>query len=836
VWLALAWLVLASLVLVLGPATARAASGSYATVGTGTYAQSLWWLDFSAYSNSTAAGAGQALSFTLPSGAGTLSTTVTLSGSTTLQAVAIPAWSGGGAIGHGAYNGISGAPDLYWLGQNGTGTVSLTGISVKDAAGNARSFTLFAADGENTNSGESIKYTSTAPWKLIDTITYYGNYNGTLPSLAGTGTAAVTETGVASGDGNYNASYIFGTLSPTQVSAALNGNEAVMYAIALAPVTLTVSVAGRLNTSDQFTATVGYTSPAASLAAVSTSGSATTVTTGAISAISGNSQTLGVSMLAGSVSALSAYAGSIACTNSGAGATGYGGTATVLPSGTGTSFTVTPQAGDSIACTLTLTPTQTLTGTVYGDANHDSALDNGETGTGVSGLYVKLAAYSGGACQSPATAAAAVTAATGVYSLAAVTPGSYCLVLTNSSALTNVTPYLPAGYVGTEAASGIRTLSVSASPAPVQNFGWFSGSTASVVVFTDNGSASATANDGVQEATEPGIANVVVTAAAAGSTIASATTGGSGSAVLWLPASAQGTSITVVPTAPTGDVPTGGSAGTTGGTYVRPAVTFTLARGVAYSGVTFGLIPASMFAPEGAQSIVPGGVVFYPHRFTAGSGGQVSFALSAVANPAVTGWNQLIYLDTSCSGQYSAADTQISAPVAVTANQAICILVREFAPANAPANGSLVVTVSATLAYSGSAAPAAATLTETDRTTVSGSGRLALTKQVQNVTAGGAYATSDTALPAQTLQYQVTVENLGSTPVSSLVINDATPAFTTFVAASCPAAAALPPGLTACSVAVQPTAGGTGALQWTFAGTLAAGGQTAVTFQVQITP
>src|SRR5205823_12926229 len=90
--------------------------------------------------------------------------------------------------------------------------------------------------------------------------------------------------------------------------------------------------------------------------------------------------------------------------NSGPGASAWGGTNTVLPGGAGTSFTLTPQTGDNITCTLTLTPPpQTITGTVYNDANHNGALDAGESGTGISGLYVKLASDSGGTCQSPAT-------------------------------------------------------------------------------------------------------------------------------------------------------------------------------------------------------------------------------------------------------------------------------------------------------------------------------------------------------------------------------------------------------------------------------------------------
>ncbi|MFM9768074.1 hypothetical protein, partial [Streptomyces scabiei] len=63
--------------------------------------------------------------------------------------------------------------------------------------------------------------------------------------------------------------------------------------------------------------------------------------------------TLSESMAAGSVSALSTYRSSISCSNANA-------TSTVLPSGTGTSFSLTPQVGDAITCTLTNTPPTTV--------------------------------------------------------------------------------------------------------------------------------------------------------------------------------------------------------------------------------------------------------------------------------------------------------------------------------------------------------------------------------------------------------------------------------------------------------------------------------------------
>jgi hypothetical protein len=56
----------------------------------------------------------------------------------------------------------------------------------------------------------------------------------------------------------------------------------------------------------------------------------------------------------------------------------------------------------------------------------------------------------------------------------------------------------------------------------------------------------------------------------------------------------------------------------------------------------------------------------------------------AVANPTLAGWGESIYLDVACSGQMSNSDALITAPLAASAGQMICVLMREFAPPTAP--------------------------------------------------------------------------------------------------------------------------------------------------------
>lgn len=812
------------------PHGALANGGSYAATGTGTYAQSLWWLDLAGYSDTTAALTGQPFTFTLPNGAGTFTTTINKGlGLSAFAAVAEPAASGG-AFGHGAYGSLTGTPILYTTTLLLASSVTLNSLVMHDASGNARTFILYAADGENTTAGESLSYATSSTWSIVDTVNYYAGYNGVVPATSTVGTT-VTETG--SGTSTFNASLVLKTANPTTVTASVLGTEGVLFAVSLPTVTFNVVTAGRSDPSDEFTAAIGYTSPAAAIKTAGTAGTGVSAATGAISVIGTNSITVAAGMLAGSASPLAYYGGSMACSNTGPGAASYGGTNTVLPNGAGTSFTLTPQTGDAITCTLTLTPiAQTLNGTVYGDANHNATLDGAESGIGITGLYMKLAALTGGVCQTPATAAAPVNAGTGAYSIPSVAAGTYCLTLTNNSTLANTSAYRPAGWIGTDASSGVRQITSNAVPSPAQNIGLYNGSSLSLTVFGDTGVGSGIPHDGAQNGGEPGLGAVAVAATVGGSVVATATTGGNGGATLWLPASISGT-VTLSPSAPGGDLATGGSAGTTSGSYTRPTVVFTYAAGSSYSGVAFGLIAPDTLTPNGAQSAQPGSVVFYPHTFFAGSAGQLTFSTGAVATPTLAGWTETLYLDSACTGHFASADPVIGAAISVTAGQQVCALVKEFVPAGAALDSRNLVTVNAAVVYGGSAAPANVSLSSTDLTTVSAAATQ-LTKQVQNVTQAGSYTASNTALPGNTLQYQLTIVNQGSTSLSTVVINDSTPANTTFLSAACPGS--LPSSLTGCTLSAQPSSGATGAVQWTFAGALAPGTQTTVTYQVVVTP
>ncbi|HEX5360737.1 MAG TPA: hypothetical protein VFW49_06595 [Fluviicoccus sp.] len=107
---------------------------------------------------------------------------------------------------------------------------------------------------------------------------------------------------------------------------------------------------GRLNAADQFTVQLKQGATVVASGTSAGAGSAVTAgtgTTGPNFLSAGVAYTLTEVMAAGSSSTLSAYNTRISCTNENAAST------TVLPSGLGQSFSLTPQLDDVIACTLT---------------------------------------------------------------------------------------------------------------------------------------------------------------------------------------------------------------------------------------------------------------------------------------------------------------------------------------------------------------------------------------------------------------------------------------------------------------------------------------------------
>ena len=462
----------------------------------------------------------------------------------------------------------------------------------------------------------------------------------------------------------------------------------------------------------------------------------------------------------------------------------------------------------------------TVNGTVYLDANRNGALDGAETGTGLNNLFVKAVP----AGQNAATQAVAVNASSGAFQFLGLSAGNYTLVLSNNATLSDVTPAIPPGYVGTQAPNGTRQLTVGNQPVLDQNFGLYSGAQILGSVYEDNGIGGGIANDGVKNGGETALAGVKLNLTTnTGTVIDTTTTDASGNFTFRVPNSVASSALKIVEVNPPDYVSTGATAGNTSGTYDRPsdAITFNYTAGATYSGLSFGDVRGAVLTGEDAKTGTLGSSVAYAHVFRAQTAGTVTFSASQLASPNNPDWSVVAYRDSNNNGQLDGADAQLgTAPISVAAGQQITVFLQNFVPTTAANGAQDKLTISATFTASGTGAPPVQVLSRSDLTTVATNQGLSLTKTVDKATAKS----------GDVLLYTITYRNTGADVLTNLVVNDATPAYTTFVSA---ADGTRPAGLTGVTIAA-PGAGAKGPVKWTFVGGLNPGQSGTVTFQVKV--
>ena len=432
-------------------------------------------------------------------------------------------------------------------------------------------------------------------------------------------------------------------------------------------------------------------------------------------------------------------------------------------------------------------------------------------------LYAKL--ISGSATS--AVQAVAVNVSSGAYSFGAVAPGTYTIVLDDNNVLTDIAPNLPASWTGIEMPDFRRTnIVVAAVELTNLNFGLFNGNLVTGRVLRDNGAGGGTPNNAVQDGTETGIAAVAVrlTNAAGTLTYDSTTTDAAGNYRLWIPAVLNGNALRVTEDNPAGLRSVGGFP-TASYDRSSDSFAFTYTAGVNAPGLNFADVAFETLVGGQQRSAAPGEAVFYAHSFTPGTGGSVAFSSTGSA-----GWPQTLLRDANCNGVVDAGEGVISTAIATTASTPVCLIVKVTVPAGAPVGAQNLSTLQAVFSYTNASPPLSTTLTNEDLTAVGGGGGagLSLVKSQDNAA----------PLPGGRIVYTIVYTNQGSGAITSIRINDITPAFTRFFSAAC-----LPPlaaGLTACSVTGSPAVGASGAIEWTLSGALLPSASGRVSFAVDV--
>lgn len=364
-WRACGVALVLALVCALGAARAPAAQGPAVGCGYGTggpFASNLCWFDMSGYGDALARSpAGQQMSVTLPGGytVSFMLTSRPVPGAALhpgVEARAVPL-EPRFAFGSAGYVGVPGRPSLYSFDAGADNGVDLTlsDISVVDSSGAPVTGYSFAiADTENNIAGESFTWTSDRPLELIGVLNE-GSPRGCHNALTGLGTTRVTCTGQGGSSpppGTPTPWYddvIVGADTPSTIGLSMRtfARSGIAFAIMTAKIEVSKSVVGRVRGSDSFD--VAAVSPEGTTIASAGTGAGSSASTGELTVLprsGGAAFTLGEAATAGSGTLLSDYARSWSCTNNGT-------PDPSLPSGAGASVSVSPQAGDDIACTVT---------------------------------------------------------------------------------------------------------------------------------------------------------------------------------------------------------------------------------------------------------------------------------------------------------------------------------------------------------------------------------------------------------------------------------------------------------------------------------------------------
>jgi trimeric autotransporter adhesin len=245
--------------------------------------------------------------------------------------------------------------------------------------------------------------------------------------------------------------------------------------------------------------------------------------------------------------------------------------------------------------------------------------------------------------------------------------------------------------------------------------------------------------------------------------------------------------------------------------------------------------------PNNSGQVFPGGSVVYAHTISnagnvAENGGGANTVTLALAN-AQASFSSVLYLDVNNSNTIDAGDVVINTAAdlgPLAAGQSKRLLVKVTAISGAAIGSINTTTVTATTAgpINGAAAPTA--VNASDATTVI-AGNLALLKEQAldancdgiADTAFSAATVAAGAVPGACVRYRITVTNNGTVDVTTVIVSDAMPAFTTYHAAV--------PAATSQGTVSAPAAGATGTVS-AAAGTLAPSASVVITFGVRINP
>ncbi|MFT9398285.1 MAG: CshA/CshB family fibrillar adhesin-related protein [Bifidobacterium psychraerophilum] len=271
----------------------------------GPSAETLCWLDMSKFDLDAAKSAsGQQMSLTFEGGyQATFTVKLTAGedqGPRDIIASALPTWTGS-VLGNGYYKNTPGKPALQtkvgrpW--QGWVDHIEISNFSITSSTGApVPTYSLIVADAESTdgpsngNSAEALRLSSDKALNMLFTAQPEGWQPACEGGLSGLGSTSVLCEGKPADRNHKAGAIVLYAQQPTRISAEMRVNassiEAVAFGIQFSSVEVNKNIVSRYENSDQFTVSTHYADQS-DIASATTTGSATSASTGANTLISG---------------------------------------------------------------------------------------------------------------------------------------------------------------------------------------------------------------------------------------------------------------------------------------------------------------------------------------------------------------------------------------------------------------------------------------------------------------------------------------------------------------------------------------------------------------------
>ncbi len=284
-----------------------------------------------------------------------------------------------------------------------------------------------------------------------------------------------------------------------------------------------------------------------------------------------------------------------------------------------------------------------------------------------------------------------------------------------------------------------------------------------------------------------------------------------------------------------------GFAASTNSIYFRARSPVSLAVDYIHDAVTVNPVRTLTLVPNNSGQLTPGGATTYAHILSnTGNvleGDGVASVVSLTMTNNAASWSSALYVDSNNNGSLDVGDAAIADLGTIgglASGASVRLFVRVFSPAGAPLGATNLTTLTATTTNGTYVSAPPALVNATDLTTVL-NGQLQLVKRqaldadcdglpdgpysLVNITAG--------AIPDACICYELVVTNVGTASVTAVVVDDATPANTTYwdaaPASSTQGFVTAPPGNTAGTISAA-------------VGILAPGASATILFGVHIDP